>query len=51
VRKDHSGSTDVAAGYGGDEFGILLIVDADYRHSEEVAHRIREYLSLETDWK
>lgn len=44
MRKDRSGSTDVATRYGGDQFGIPLIVNADNRHREEVPRRIREYL-------
>lgn len=45
--KDHSRATDIAARYGGDEFGILLI-DADYQMCEQVAGRIRDCLALET---
>ena len=45
--REHSRVTDIAARYGGDEFGILLI-DADYERSEQVAARIRHCLSLET---
>ena len=47
VMKEHSRATDVAARYGGDEFGLLLI-DADYGRSEQVASRIRERLYLES---
>ena len=47
LMKDHSRATDIAARYGGDEFGLLLI-DADYQRSEQVAARIRDCLSRES---
>jgi diguanylate cyclase (GGDEF)-like protein len=48
VMKDPSRPTDIAACYGSDEFGIRLI-EADYQRSEQVAARIRNCLSQESE--
>ncbi len=47
VMKDNSRATDISARYGGDEFAILLI-DAGFQMSEQVASRIRESLCSES---
>jgi diguanylate cyclase (GGDEF)-like protein/PAS domain S-box-containing protein len=43
VMTEHCRSTDLAARYGGDEFGVLLI-DSDVAMAEQVAERIGHYL-------
>lgn len=43
VMTEHCRSTDLAARYGGDEFGLLLI-DSDVAMAEQVAERIGYYL-------
>jgi diguanylate cyclase (GGDEF)-like protein len=46
VMKQHCRSTDLAARYGGDEFGLLLI-DADPGMAEHIADRIQRCISSE----
>jgi diguanylate cyclase (GGDEF)-like protein/PAS domain S-box-containing protein len=48
VIKETCRATDLAARYGGDEFGLLLI-DADQQMTEHVAQRIRDGLRHEAD--
>ncbi len=47
VMKDNSRASDISARYGGDEFAVLLI-DAGFQMSEQVADRIRESLRSES---
>ena len=48
VMKENSRGSDLAARYGGDEFGVLLI-DADYQMIENVAQRVRGGLRQASD--
>jgi len=48
VLKEQCRGTDLAARYGGDEFGVVLI-DSDMRMAEQVAHRIEERMQNDAE--